>query len=80
MLPECGAIAPVSIRMVVVFPLPFGPRKPKISPRATSKSMPSTAVKSPKRLVSPRTETAVSAVVSNVGEAAGVEVVVIGVS
>jgi ABC-type multidrug transport system ATPase subunit len=31
------------IAIVVVLPAPFGPRKPKISPGATSKSMPRTA-------------------------------------
>jgi len=44
--------------MVVVLPEPFGPRKPKIWPRGTSKSIASTAVNVPKRLVSPRTEIA----------------------
>ena len=56
--PDFGRRVPVSIRIVVVLPDPFGPRKPKTSPRGTSKSMPSTAVKSPKVLVRPRTEMA----------------------
>ena len=43
------------MRMVVVLPLPFGPRKPRISPRRTDSDTPSTTVRSPKRLVSPRT-------------------------
>ena len=34
---------PVSILIVVVLPAPFGPRKPKISPRGTSKLTPCTA-------------------------------------
>ena len=38
--------------MAVVFPAPFAPRKPKISPSKTLKLMWSTAVKLPKRLVS----------------------------
>ncbi len=42
------------MRMVEVLPAPLGPRKPNDSPAATSKSMPSTAVKLPKRLVSAR--------------------------
>ena len=42
------------IRIVLVLPAPLGPRKPKLSPGATSKSMASTAVKTPNRLVSPR--------------------------
>ena len=33
------------MRMVVVFPAPFGPRKPKHSPSLISNEMPSTAVK-----------------------------------
>ena len=31
-LPEVGVMMPQSMRMVVDFPAPFGPRKPKISP------------------------------------------------
>ena len=42
---------PHSIRMVVVLPLPFGPRKAKTSPRFTWKETSSTAVNSPNRLV-----------------------------
>ena len=42
------------IRIALVFPAPFGPRKPKDSPGATSKSMASTAVRPPKRFVSAR--------------------------
>src|SRR2546427_7483960 len=41
-------------RMVDVLPAPFGPRKPNASPWATSKSIASTAVNVPKRLVRPR--------------------------
>ena len=37
--------------MVVVFPAPFGPRKPRISPRSTRKLTSSTAVTRPKCLV-----------------------------
>ena len=48
----------MSILIVVDLPLPLGPRNPKTCPRGTSKLIPSTAVKSPKRLVSPRTEMA----------------------
>src|SRR5882762_8638564 len=40
---------PVSILMTVVFPLPLGPRKPKISPFPTRKLTSLTAVKLPKR-------------------------------
>jgi len=34
------------IFIVVVFPAPFGPRRPKISPESTEKSMTSTALMS----------------------------------
>ena len=44
--PLAGDTAPI-IRMVELLPAPFGPRKPNVSPRATAKSIPSTAVKSP---------------------------------
>src|SRR5947209_16459393 len=45
--PEVGLIRPTSIRLVVVFPAPFGPRKPKISPRCSSNETLSTIVLSP---------------------------------
>src|SRR5581483_2354424 len=48
-----GETQPI-IRIVDDLPAPFGPRKPKASPRSTAKSIPSTAVRSPKRLTSPR--------------------------
>ena len=44
---------PASMRIVVDLPAPFGPRKPTTSPRPTVKDTLSTAVKVPKRLVSP---------------------------
>src|SRR5438309_568770 len=50
---DTGDTAPI-IRMVDVLPAPFGPRKPKASPGATSKSIASTATNSPKRFVRPR--------------------------
>src|ERR1700674_317652 len=51
--PDVGRIRPSNIRRVVVFPAPFGPRKPKTSPRCTSRSRLSTAViDGPYRLVS----------------------------
>src|SRR5947207_137523 len=52
-LPSVMGRIPVSILITVVLPLPFGPRKPKTSPFSTLKLMWSTAVKSPKRRVSP---------------------------
>ena len=53
-VPAVGVSRPISMRMVVLLPEPFAPRNAKIAPGATSKSRSSTAVKSPKRLVSPR--------------------------
>src|SRR3979411_1003944 len=45
---------PSSMRSVVVFPAPLGPRKPKTSPRCTSRSSESTAViDAPYRFVRP---------------------------
>src|ERR1700694_354013 len=53
--PEVGRIRPSNMRKVVVFPAPLGPKKPKTSPRCTSRSSPSTAViDGPYRLVKPR--------------------------
>jgi hypothetical protein len=48
-----GETQPI-IRIADVLPAPFGPRNPKASPGATSKSIPSTAVSLPNRFVSPR--------------------------
>ena len=45
--PEVGRRRPVSMRMVVLFPAPFGPRNPKKRPRATRKRRPSTAALGP---------------------------------
>src|SRR5260370_13333003 len=50
--PEGPGETPPIMRMVDVLPVPFGPRKPNASPLATSKSMPSTASRSPNLLVS----------------------------
>src|SRR3569623_2069223 len=51
--PRLGKISPISIFNVVVFPAPFGPRKPKISPRWTEHDTPRTATprmrKTPRR-------------------------------
>src|SRR6266481_16431 len=47
--PEVGASSPHRMRIVVDFPAPLGPRKPKTSPCATSSETLSTATKSPKR-------------------------------
>src|SRR5215467_3580447 len=52
--PSLSGRRPVNILMTVVFPLPLGPKKPKISPLATSKLTPFTAVNLPKLRTSPR--------------------------
>ncbi len=48
--PASGRSSPVAIDRVVVLPAPFGPTRPKNEPAGTSRSMPSTAIFSPKRL------------------------------
>src|SRR6185503_8492779 len=45
--PDVGLRRPATTRMLVVLPAPLGPRKPWISPAATSRLTPSTAVKAP---------------------------------
>src|SRR5512136_602011 len=57
-LPEVGVSMPQSIRIVVDFPEPLGPRNPKISPRFTEKVILFTAVNAPKRFSRSCTETA----------------------
>src|SRR6185436_12206062 len=47
MLPLVGLSSPAIMRMVVVLPAPFGPRKPWISPGPTERLTPSTAVNDP---------------------------------
>src|ERR1039457_451382 len=59
-LPLLGGRMPQSIRMVVDFPAPFGPRKPNISPFLTSRLTLLTATKSPKRFERSRRMTAKS--------------------
>ena len=58
--PEVGDNIPHSIRIVVDFPAPLGPRKPKISPRFTSKLILFTAVKAPNFFSRFETLTAIS--------------------
>src|SRR3954451_23015460 len=45
--PDVGLMRPTSIRIVVVLPAPFGPRKPKTSPLCSSNETLSTIVLSP---------------------------------
>src|SRR6185503_13101902 len=58
--PEVGSTRPSSILSEVVLPAPLGPRKPKISPRFTTKERSSTATFSPNRLRSPWVSTTAS--------------------
>src|ERR1051325_5364634 len=51
--PSLGSRIPQSMRMTVDLPEPLGPRKPKMDPFATENVTRSTAVKCPKRRVSP---------------------------
>ena len=51
--PALGGETQPIMRIVEDLPAPLGPRKPNASPRCTSTSIPSTAVKSPKRFTSP---------------------------
>src|SRR5258706_1022006 len=53
--PSVGVSNPHNIRIVVVFPLPFGPRYPNTSPGCTVKETWSTAVKLPNFFVNPIT-------------------------
>ena len=55
-LPAVGRMSPTSIRMVVVFPAPFGPRKPKTSAGRSSNETESTMVRFPMTLVRLRAE------------------------
>ena len=56
--PEVGAMSVPSVRTVVVFPAPFGPRNPNTSPWPTSKETSWNATRSPKRLLRRSTESA----------------------
>src|SRR5688572_17678734 len=55
--PASGSSNPASIRKVVVLPQPEGPSSDRNSPTSTFRSMPSTAVTVPKRLVTPANST-----------------------
>src|SRR5215204_4265084 len=62
--PPVGRTRPSSMRSVVVLPAPLGPRKPYTSPRRTVRRTPSTARRSPYRLVSPFVMTTCSVISS----------------
>ncbi len=50
-VPVDAGMKPVMIRIVVVFPAPLGPRKPRICPDAAVNETSWTAVRSPNRLL-----------------------------
>ncbi len=52
-VPDVGSMNPASIRMVVDFPAPLGPRKPRTSPLAIDMEISSTARSGPNLLVKP---------------------------
>src|SRR5689334_17189965 len=52
-VPRVGRSSPVMMRINVVFPAPFGPRKPTTDPGCTTMSTPSSAVIAPKCLTTP---------------------------
>src|ERR1022692_3668972 len=62
-LPPVGGARPSSMRRAVVFPAPFGPRKPTTRPDSTSKLTWSTATSPPKRLV--RSRNSITATAAN---------------
>src|SRR6266545_3295282 len=53
--PRVGGVRPTMIRMVVVLPAPFGPRKPVTRPGLQAKLTSSTATNSPYFFVRPST-------------------------
>src|SRR5919106_4894074 len=56
--PASARVSPYAIRMRVVLPAPFSPRRAWTSPPRTSKSIPRLATRSPKRFVIPRSSRA----------------------
>src|SRR5438105_84262 len=61
--PPSGRTKPVTHLVKVVLPAPLGPRKPKTSPRCTSRSMPRSAWTWPYLLLRPRVSRTVGIVV-----------------
>src|SRR3954469_5484193 len=61
-VPPLGGETQPIMRIVELLPAPFGPRKPNASPCCTSKSIASTAVRSPNCLIRPRACTSGSSV------------------
>src|SRR5438552_10442557 len=67
MLPSSFLSVPAMQLTSVLLPEPFGPMRPTRSPGRTRKSTPSSAVKPPKRLVTPRTSRRGSLIVGDSG-------------
>ena len=63
-VPAVGASKPPIIRSRVVLPQPLGPSSEKNSPRRIASDTSSTAVRSPKRLLTPTISTLCSPVIS----------------
>jgi len=59
-VPAVGRSIPASTRSKVVFPDPFGPTSPTISPAPTTSSTPASARRPPKRRSSAFTSTRIS--------------------
>ncbi len=55
--PDVGTTSPISIAIVVVLPAPLPPSNAVVVPRASAKSMPSTAVTLPNAFLRPLTRT-----------------------
>jgi hypothetical protein len=53
--PSSGGSRVARIEISVVFPAPFGPSRPKISPSRTAKLTPLRTARSPYRLTNPQT-------------------------
>src|SRR5580704_15140253 len=53
--PPYAGICPVAMRKLVVFPAPFGPRRPTTSPAFTANETPLTTNRRPKYLIKPST-------------------------
>src|SRR5256886_15394709 len=70
-VPPLGGSNVASMRRVVVLPAPFGPRKPKISPRLTSRSTPATASTCRRRDLKTRRRPRVSITASGFAPAIG---------
>src|ERR1700722_12348676 len=54
MVPDVGSASPARQLKKVLLPAPLGPIRPMISPSATSRSAPSTALNAPNALTMPR--------------------------